>query len=114
MSSRFSEFLSTEKIDPRRLLVASRALERLRPEDRQIRLKRRLQKGGDAAAAPAQGADDKAAAKRRSGRPVTQRLLAEALAGGSITGPQKTRLLRAINHVLQQKKREPVDLRKVF
>jgi len=113
MSSRFSEFLSTEKIDPRRLLVASRQLERLRPEDRQIRLKKRLsRKAGDAAAAPS--ADAKEVAKRRSGRTITPRLLTAAQSGGPLSGAQKTRLLRALNHVLGQKKKEPVDIRKVF
>lgn len=114
MSSRFSEFLSNEKIDPRRIVIASQKLERMRPEDRQIRLKQRLKKGSDASAAPAEGEDKKEAPKRRSGRPVTPRLMSQALSGASISGPQKTRLLRALNHVLQQKQKEPVDLRKVF
>ena len=113
--SRFSEFLSTEKIDPRRLLVASRQLERLRPEDRAIRLKKRLgKKSEDAPAAPAAGEGQEAAAKRRSGRSVTPRLLSTAQAGGTLSGAQKTRLLRALNRVLEQKKKEPVELRKVF
>jgi hypothetical protein len=114
MSSRFSEFLTTEKIDPRRLMVASRQLERLRPEDRAARLKKRLgKKAGDAAAAPA-GEVKEAAPKRRSGRTITPRLLLTAQTGGSLSGPQKTRLLRALNRVLEQKKKDPVDLRKVF
>jgi hypothetical protein len=111
MSSRFSEFLSTEKIDPRRLLAVSRKIERLRPEDRQIRLKRRLSKGKDAPAADAAAAPP---AKPRSGRAVTPRQLALATSGGTLSGAQKTRLLRAINHVLEQKKKEPTDIRKVF
>lgn len=112
MSSRFSEFLTNEKIDPRRLLVASRQLERLRPEDRALKLKKRLgKKSGDAAAA---AADAKDAPKRRSGRSVTPRLMSAAQAGGPLSGPQKTRLLRALNRVLEQKKKDPVDLRKVF
>ena len=109
MSSRFAELLQSENIDPRRLLVASRALERLRPEDRKIKLDQRLAKkkeGGskDAGEKP----------ERRSGRAVTPQLLAKAQAGDSLTGPQKTRLLRALNRVLEQKQREPVDLRKAF
>ena len=72
MSSRFSEFLTAEQIDPRRLLVASRQLERLRPEDRAIKLKKRLgKKNGDAAAAPKEGEAKEAAPKRRSGRNIT-------------------------------------------
>src|SRR5262245_24018088 len=113
MSSRFSEFLTSEKIDPRRLLVASRQIERLRPEDRALRLKKRLgKKSGEAAAAPAEGQEGPA--KRRSGRSVTPRLISAAQAGSSLSGAQKTRLLRALNRVLEQKKKEPVELRKVF
>jgi hypothetical protein len=112
MSSRFSEYLSNEKIDPRRLLVASRQLERLRPEDRQARLKARLGKKAEAAS----GTEEKkeAGPKRRSGRPVTPRLLQAAQSGGTLSGAQKTRLLRALNHVLVQKKKDPAELRKVF
>src|SRR5688572_22297164 len=112
MSSRFTEFLTTEKIDPRRLLVASRQLERLRPEDRQIRLKKRLGRKAEDGSAAAEATKD--APKRRSGRVITPRLLSTAQAGGTLSGPQKTRLLRALNRVLEQKKKEPVDLRKVF
>jgi hypothetical protein len=115
MSSRFHEFLTTEKIDPRRLLVASRQLERLRPEDRAVRLKKRLgKKSGEAAPAAADGEKKEAAPKRRSGRTITPRLLTIAESGGSLSGAQKTRLLRALNRVLQQKQKEPVDIRKVF
>lgn len=111
--SRFAEFLSTEKIDPRRLLAASRGIERLRPEDRAIRLQKRLSKGKDTPAA----APDAAAAppkKTRSGRPVTHRVLELANSGGSLSGPQKSRLLRAVNLLLGQKKKDPIDLRKLF
>jgi len=112
MSSRFSEFLTAEQIDPRRLLVASYQLERLRPEDRAVKLKKRLsKKSGEA---PAKDEAKEAAPKRRSGRNITPRLLQTAQAGGALSGAQKTRLLRALNHVLGQKKKDPVDIRKVF
>jgi hypothetical protein len=115
MSSRFSEFLTNEKIDPRRLLVASRQIERLRPEDRALRLKKRLgKKSGEAPAAAPADAEKEAPAKRRSGRTITPRLLSAAQTGGSLSGAQKTRLLRALNRVLEQKKKDPVDIRKVF
>jgi len=111
--SRFAEFLSTEKIDPRRLLAASRQLERLRPEDRTIRLQKRLSKGKEAPPAAADAAVTPPK-KSRSGRPVTHLVLERANSGGSLSGPQKTRLLRAVNHLLVQKKKDPVDLRKIF
>lgn len=110
MASKLSEFLSTQKIDPRRIAAASRGLERLRPEDRAARLKKRQARGNDAAPP----ADGEKPAKRRSGRPVTPQLLARALEGKPVAGPGKTRLLRAVNHLLVQKKKDPVDLRALF
>jgi hypothetical protein len=113
MASKFAQFLTDNKIDPRWLLVASRRVERLLPEDRKIRFdKRKTRAGGAAPAAPAEGEAKKA--KPRSGRPVTPRLLEAASNGKAVTGPAKTRLLRAVNRVLEQKKKPAVDLRAVF
>ncbi len=110
MASKFSEFLTENKIDPRRILSSSKQIERLRPEDRQLILAKKNKKEGDA------GGDDEKAepAKRRSGRPVTPRLLNQATSGGTISGPAKTRLLRAVNRILEQKKKDPVELRALF
>ncbi|HEY2408408.1 MAG TPA: hypothetical protein VGM29_11200 [Polyangiaceae bacterium] len=109
MANKFSQFLSENKIDPRRLIVASRALERLRPEDRQTRLARRQAKKAESK--PAEGEKP---AKPRSGRAVTPRLVAGASSGKPISGAAKTRLLRALNRVLEQKKKKPVELRALF
>jgi hypothetical protein len=100
MASKFQEFLSTHKIDPRRVLIASAAIERLRPEDRALRRKK-----------PAEGEEKK---KPRSGRPVTQRLLDSVLAGKPISGPAKQRLVRALNRLLEQKKKDSIDFRAIF
>jgi hypothetical protein len=110
--SKFADFLKTNKIDTRRILLISKKLEHLRPEDRVIRLtKRNTPK--DAAAKPAEGEAVKPP-KPRSGRPVTPRALASASAGKAISGPQKSRLLRAVNHILEQKKKPAVDLKQLF
>jgi hypothetical protein len=106
MANKFSEFLKTHSIDGRRLLAVSRDVERLRPEDRALRLARRQARATEGA--------EKPAGKPRSGRPVTARLLAKANAGQPVPGPAKTRLLRAVNRVLEQKKKDPVDLRALF
>jgi hypothetical protein len=37
-----------------------------------------------------------------------------ALSGGTLSGPMKTRILRAVNLLLEQKKQEKVDLRTIF
>jgi hypothetical protein len=107
VANKFSQFLTDNQLDTRRVVAASRGVERLRPEDRTLRLaRRRSKKEGSKEAAPT--------TKPRSGRPVTQRLLDSVLAGKPVTGPAKTRLLRAVNRVLEQKKKEPVDLRALF
>lgn len=108
-SSKFAQFLTSKKIDGRRVLATSRKLEGLQPEDRAIKLNKRLAKkseGGDNA--------PKETRKPRSGRPVTQRALDAALKGGTISGPTKTRILRAVNHLLEQKKQEKVELKALF
>jgi hypothetical protein len=105
MTSKFSQFLKDNRIDSRRLLVASKELERLRPEDRLLKLKRRRGKAGGPAGD---------VAKPRSGRPVTPRLLDSATGGKPLPGPAKTRLLRAVNRILEQKKKNGVELKALF
>lgn len=112
MASKFAQFLTDNKIDPRRLIVASRDLERLRPEDRKLKAQKGKAKAGGSA--PAAAAEGEKPAKPRSGRPVTPRLIASVTAGKPVTGPAKTRLLRAVNHVLEQKKKSATDLRTLF
>lgn len=109
--TKFAQFLASKKLDKRRLLAASHELERLTTEDRVIKLnKRRAKKAGS------EGGDSapKETRKPRSGRPVTPRALEAALTGGTISGPTKNRILRAVNHLLEQKKQEKVDLRTLF
>jgi ABC-type nitrate/sulfonate/bicarbonate transport system substrate-binding protein len=111
MATKIEDFLKEKKIDPRRLLVASAELERLRLEDRKIRLaKRAARKSED----PAKKKEGLAATKPRSGRPVTQEAINAAFAGKTISGPQKSRILRALNHVLETKKQEKIELAAIF
>jgi hypothetical protein len=109
MPTKFTEFLEKNKIDARRILIASRQIETLQPEDRTIRLAKR-----NAAKAGTKPAEGEAPKERRSGRPVTQQLLDRATAGKTIPGAAKTRVLRAINRILEQKKKEAIDLRALF
>src|SRR5262249_9150211 len=112
MATKIEDFLKEKKIDPRRVLVASTEIERLRPEDRAIRLAKRVaRKSEDAATKKKEGL---AAKKPRTGRPVTPRALSAALIGKSLSGASKTRILRAVNHVLTQKKQEQVELSALF
>ena len=45
---------------------------------------------------------------------MTQRSIDAVLAGKQVAGPIKTRILRALNHVLEQKKQEKVELAAIF
>src|SRR5215468_5007245 len=107
--TKLGDFLASKKIDARRLIAQSRTLESLQPEDRAIRLAKRLARGGE-------GGEEakKETRKPRSGRPVTRRAMHAALWGKKISGPTKTRILKAINAILEIKKAEKVDLKALF
>lgn len=109
MSSTFADFLKAKSIDPRRLIAASQKIEKLRPEDRAIRLTKRLARKSEDGAKKKEGLK-----KARSGRPVTQRSIDAAMVGKALSGPIKTRVLRAVNHILEQKKQEQVALKALF
>ena len=109
MATKFAQFLQDNKIDPRRIIVASAELERLRPEDRAIRLKKRTDKK-----AGTKLAEGEKPTKPRSGHAVTPRLLESVSVGKPVSGPAKTRLLRALNHVLTTKKKTAVELKALF
>ena len=111
MATKIQDFLTEKKIDPRRILAASAEIERLRLEDRKIRLAKRAHRKSEDAAKKKEGL---AAQKPRSGRPVKQEAINAAFAGKQISGPQKTRILRALNHVLEQKKLEKIELAAIF
>ena len=95
--SKLSDYLHKHKIDPRRILAASKHLEALRPEDRMIRLAREQAKAGD------EKSKELAAKKQRSGRAVTRPLLHKALLGKPLTRRARARVVRAINAVLARK-----------
>ena len=104
---KFADFLKTKKLDARRVLAASHKLETFKKDDRDIKLAKRRAKSGDENA-------KKEDRKPRTGRPVTERALSAALAGKGVSGPTKQRILRAVNHLLEQKKAEKVDLKTLF
>ena len=111
MATKFEAFLQEKKINPLRVLSASAKLERLRPEDRAVRLAERLARKSEDGAKKKSG---EARKKPHTGRPITNRTLSAAIIGKSIAGPAKTRLLRAVNHLLELKKLEPVALSALF
>ena len=107
--TKFAQFLTSKKLDRRRIVIASKQVESFLPEDRAIKLNKRNAKkaeGGEGAA--------KETRKPRSGRPVTNRALDAALVGKAVSGPTKTRILRAVNRLLEQKKQAKVELKTLF
>ncbi len=105
--SKFSTFLSTNKLNAARVLAASHKLETLQRADRAIKLAKRQDKKKE-------GGEKKDHGKPRSGRPVSDRAMSVALKGGPLSGPAKQRLLRAVNYLLEQKKKDKVELKTLF
>ena len=112
-TNKLSSFLDTNKLNAKRLLAISHKLETLQRDDRSIKLGKRQGKKA-AEAGTAKEGDKKETGKPRSGRPVTPRALETALAGKTISGPTKQRILRAVNYLLEQKKKDKVELKTLF
>lgn len=111
-ANKLKSFLDSNKLNAKRLLAVSHKLETLTRDDRKIKLAKR--QGAKAAEKSGDKADNKAAGKPRSGRPVTSVALEKALKGGEISGPTKQRILRAVNYLLEQKKKDKVELKTLF
>lgn len=107
--SKLGDTLKKHKIDPRRVLSASKDLERRSPEDRKLVRDKALMKAGKL-----EKNDERAKQKPASGRPVTAPMMARAVAGASVPGPVKTRIVKALNSLLKAKKQSEVGLRDVF
>lgn len=110
-ANKLQSFLESNKLNTKRLLAVSHKLETLQREDRKIKLGKRKGKGDDAGA---DKGEKKELGKPRSGRPVTPRALEQALKGATISGPTKQRILRAVNYLLEQKKKDKVELKTLF
>lgn len=108
MASKLETFLNENKINHQRLIAASRQLERLRPEDRAIRLKQKQARKSE------DGKKPEGLEKPRSGRTLTLPGVERAARGDRVSGPMKTRILKAVNRVLEQRKKEAVALDTLF
>jgi hypothetical protein len=108
MATKLEAFFTEKKIDPRRVLAASERLERLTPPDRAIKLAYRQARKKE------EGTKPTGLGERRSGRPVTATTMGKALAGKPLSGAAKTRILRAVNRILEQRKQEAVALSALF
>lgn len=107
--SKFSDFLAKHGIDSRRVLVASKKIEALRPEDRAIKLRQRQMRKKEE-----KPIEENRPQKPRSGRALARPSLERALQGETLSGAAKSRILRAVNAVLQQKKKGEATLSDLF
>jgi len=107
--SKLSDCLKNNKIDARRVVLASKGLERHTREDLALIAKKAAIKEGKAE-------KDEAVtkAKPRSGRPVTLPQVEKAIRGETISGPAKTRVVRAVNAILTARKKPEIGLRDLF
>ncbi len=112
MATKFAKFLEDNKIISPRLQSASAKIERLTAEDRaflaDVSRKKSL--------AGRKNAGNVSVEKRKlhSGRPVTQRLIDDATLGKPVSGPAKTRLLRAVNRILEHRKKSAIAVKDLF
>ncbi len=107
--SKLSDSLKTHKIDARRVVLASKGLERHTREDLALIAKKAAIKAGKV-----EKDDAVAKAKPRSGRPLTIPQLEKAIRGETISGPAKTRVVRAVNAILEARKKPAITLRDLF
>lgn len=107
--TKFAGYLKENKIDPARVVYASEQIERFTPADRKIKLAKRQARGKDDEAAKAAKT-----LKPRTGRPVTSQLVTKAIKGGDVSGPQKSRILRALTRIAEQKKLSAPALSNLF
>lgn len=107
--SKFAGYLQENKIDPVRVVYASEQIEKFTVADRAIKLAKRQARGKEDDAAKAARAK-----KPRTGRPVTVQLVTRAIKGEALTGPQKSRILRAVARIAEQKKLGDVAITNLF
>lgn len=107
--SKLSDFLTKNKIDSRRVVLASERLESRTAEDLQLAKTKKAMKDGKV-----EKNEDVMKQKPRSGRPVTGAAMTKAIGGQTVSGPTKTRIVRAVNAVLAQKKKPEIGLRDLF
>lgn len=107
--SKLSDWLKTNKIDARRVVVASKGLERRTTEDLALVAKKAAIKAGKS-----EKDESITKAKPRSGRPVSLPQVEKALRGETISGPAKTRVVRAVNAILVGRKQPEIGFRDLF
>ncbi len=111
--AKLGDYLTNNKIDTRRVLVASKDLETVRPEDRKVHAAKKLLKNPEDSPKK-EAAKAFATTKPRSGHPVTTPSLERALAGKPVSAATRARIARAVNAVLAQKKKPAATAADLF
>lgn len=106
----FADFLSEKGLSPDQILRVSRRIESLRDADRALMRKRALKRRTSAG----QSYEEANLAKPRSGRPLRPGHLAAATGDQPVPGPVRTKLVRAVNQILQKKGQEPIRHPQLF
>jgi len=106
----FSDFIREKGLDAEQILRVSRRLESLTDEDRELMRKRAVKRR----TAAGQSYEEANIAKPRSGRPLRPGHLEAAMNDEPVPGPVRTKLVRAINAILEKKGQEPVRAPQLF
>ena len=107
--TKLADTLKKHKIDARRVLSTSKALEQRSDTDVKLLRDKALMKAGKL-----EKNEERTKTKPRSGRPVTAPMMARALGGQTVPGPVKTRIVKAVNTLLTAKKQPEIGLRDIF
>jgi hypothetical protein len=107
--SKLGDYLKNHKIDARRVISASKTLERQTAADKALVAKKALMKAGKL-----EKDAELMKQKPHSGRPVTAPMIARAVGGQTVPGPVKTRIVRAVNALLGAKKKPEAKLADLF
>lgn len=106
----FADFLNQKGLEPKQILLVSQRLECVRDEDRILMRRREARRREN----PGKSYEELGIAKPRSGRPLRPGHIEAALADKPIPGPVRSKVVRAVNFLLQKKGQEPVRAPDIF
>lgn len=106
----FSDLLKSRNLEPSQILQTSSRLERVRNEDRDL-IRKRAEKRRRS---PTKSYTDAGIAKPRSGRALRTGHLEAALADKPVPGPVRTKLLRAVNTLVEKRGGQPLRIPDLF
>ncbi|WP_373046003.1 hypothetical protein [Vulgatibacter sp.] len=106
----FSDFLSEKGIETKRLLQVSQRLERVGNADRDLIRKRAEKRRRN----PGQSYADANLGKPKSGRSLRPGHIEAAMQDKPVPGPVRSKMVRAVNRLLEKKGQDAVTAPKLF